>query len=177
MITATIGTGMLIAVVATSLVIVRRRLRYEWWYAVHLLAYGGIALSWFHEIPTGNELVLDRNAANYWRALYIVTLVVLIVWRVLVPLAAAFRYRLRVAEVTVEGSDVVSLRITGRNLGRLRAEPGQFFLWRFLAPRSWGTAHPFSLSAAPDASPARACSPRARSACSPTHAGRATRSS
>ena len=41
MITATIGTGMLIAVVATSIVIVRRRLRYEWWYAVHLLAYGG----------------------------------------------------------------------------------------------------------------------------------------
>ena len=27
---------------------------------------------------------------------------------------------------------------------------GQFFLWRFLARRSWGTAHPFSLSAAPD---------------------------
>jgi predicted ferric reductase len=155
MITATIGTGMLIAVVATSLVIVRRRLRYEWWYAVHLLAYGGIALSWFHEIPTGNELVLDRNAANYWRALYIVTLVVLVVWRVLVPLAAAFRYRLRVAEVTVEGDDVVSLRITGRNLARLRAQPGQFFLWRFLAPRSWGTAHPFSLSAAPDGSSLR----------------------
>ena len=72
MITATIGTAMLIAVVATSVVIVRRRLRYEWWYAVHLLAYAGIALSWFHEIPTGNELVLDRAAADYWRGLYIV---------------------------------------------------------------------------------------------------------
>ena len=67
MITATIGTGLLIAVVATSLVIVRRRLRYEWWYAVHLMAYAGIALSWFHEIPTGNELVLHRVAADYWR--------------------------------------------------------------------------------------------------------------
>ena len=61
MITATIGTALLLAVVATSLVIVRRRLSYEWWYAVHLLAYAGIALSWFHEIPTGNELVLDRD--------------------------------------------------------------------------------------------------------------------
>ena len=57
MITATIGTALLIAVVATSVVIVRRRLRYEWWYAVHLLAYAGIALAWFHQIPTGNELV------------------------------------------------------------------------------------------------------------------------
>jgi predicted ferric reductase len=38
MITATIATVMLLGVVATSLVIVRRRLGYEWWYAVHLLA-------------------------------------------------------------------------------------------------------------------------------------------
>src|SRR2546426_536855 len=74
MITATIGTAMLLAVVATSLVIVRRRLSYEWWYVVHLLAYAGIALSWFHEIPTGNELVLDHTAADYWRALYVATL-------------------------------------------------------------------------------------------------------
>ena len=149
MITATVGTAMLIAVVATSVVIVRRRLRYEWWYAVHLLAYAGIALSWFHEIPTGNELVLDRAAANYWRGLYIVTIAVLLIWRVLVPLSSALRYRLRVAEVIVEGPGVVSLRITGRNLDRLRARAGQFFLWRFVTRRSWGTAHPFSLSAAP----------------------------
>jgi predicted ferric reductase len=45
---------------------------------------------------------------------------------------------------------VVSLRITGRNVHRLRASAGQFFLWRFLARGAWGTAHPFSLSAAPD---------------------------
>ena len=150
MITATIGTGMMLAVVATSIVIVRRRLRYEWWYTVHLLAYGGIALSWFHEIPTGNELVLSRIAADYWRALYLVTLAVLVVWRVLVPIAAALRYGLRVAEVTPEGPGVVSLRITGRNVERLGAHAGQFFLWRFLARGAWGTAHPFSLSAAPD---------------------------
>src|SRR6266571_3268689 len=31
MITATVGTALLLAVVATSYVIVRRRLRYEWW--------------------------------------------------------------------------------------------------------------------------------------------------
>jgi predicted ferric reductase len=150
MITATVGTGMMIAVVATSLVIVRRKARYEWWYTVHLMAYAGIALSWFHEIPTGNELVLDRLASDYWRALYLVTIAVLVIWRLLVPLSDALRYGLRVAEVTAEGPGVVSLRITGRNLDRLRADAGQFFLWRFLARRAWGTAHPFSLSAAPD---------------------------
>ena len=150
MITATVGTGMLIGVVATSLVIVRRRLSYEWWYVVHLLAYAGIALAWFHQIPTGNELVLDRTAANYWRALYVATIVVAVVFRVLAPIAGALRHRLRVAEVVPEGPGVVSVRITGRKLDRLRAQAGQFFLWRFLDGRRWHTAHPFSLSAAPD---------------------------
>ena len=150
MITATVGTALFIAVGATSLVIARRRLRYEWWYSVHLMAYAAIALSWFHEIPTGNELVLSRVAADYWRALYLVTIVVLVIWRVLVPLARAARYRLRVAEVTREGPGVVSLRITGRSLDRMGVHAGQFFLWRFLARRVWGTAHPFSLSAMPE---------------------------
>jgi predicted ferric reductase len=150
MITATIGTVMLLAVVGTSYVIVRRRLSYEWWYAVHLLAYAGIALAWFHEIPTGNELVLDRMAADYWRALYIATIVVLAGFRILAPLVQAFRYRLRVAEVVEEGPGVISIRIAGRGLDRLRARPGQFFLWRFLDRHRWWTTHPFSLSEAPD---------------------------
>src|SRR2546423_1555794 len=150
MITATIGTFLLIAVVVTSVVIVKRRLRYEAWYAVHLAAYAGIALAWFHQIPTGNELVLDHAAADYWRALYLVTLGLLVVFRVLAPLAKAFRHRLRVAEVVAEGPGVVSLRITGRRLEALNARAGQFFLWRFLDRRRWWASHPFSLSAAPD---------------------------
>jgi predicted ferric reductase len=150
MITATVGTVLLIAVVVTSIVIVKRRLRYEWWYSVHLLAYAGIALAWFHEIPTGNELVLNTIAADYWRALSVATLALLVVFRVLAPALAALRYRLRVAAVVEEGPGVVSLWITGRGLDRLRAHAGQFFLWRFLTRGRWLKAHPFSLSAAPD---------------------------
>ena len=52
--------------------------------------------------------------------------------------------------MVTEGPGVVSLRITGRRLERLRAQAGQFFLWRFLARDRWWTAHPFSLSEAPD---------------------------
>jgi predicted ferric reductase len=150
MITATVGTALLIAVVVTSVVIVRRRLRYEAWYAVHLLAYAGIALAWFHQIPTGNELVLDRVAADYWRALYLGTLGLLVAFRIVGPVLNALRYRLRVAEVVAEGHGIVSLRITGRRLDRLDAHPGQFFLWRFLDRKRWWAAHPFSLSEAPD---------------------------
>ena len=62
MITATVGTAFLVAVVLTSVAVARRRLPYEWWYAIHLAAYAGIALAWFHQIPTGNELALDEMA-------------------------------------------------------------------------------------------------------------------
>lgn len=150
MITATVGTFLFVVVTVSSVVVVRRRLRYEWWYAVHLAAYAAIALAWFHQIPTGNELVLDRVAADYWTSLYIATFAVLVVFRVGVPLANAWRYRLRVAEVVEEGPGVVSLRITGRKVERLNVQPGQFFLWRFLARDSWWASHPFSLSAPND---------------------------
>jgi predicted ferric reductase len=149
MITATVGTFLFIAVVVSSVVVVRRRLRYEWWYLVHLTAYAAIALAWFHQIPTGNELVLDRVAADYWTSLYIATLVLLVLFRIGVPVLNAFRFQLRVADVVEEGPGVVSLRIAGRGLDRLKADSGQFFLWRFLARDSWWASHPFSLSATP----------------------------
>jgi predicted ferric reductase len=150
MVTATIGTALMIGVVVSSLVIVRRRLPYEGWYFVHLSIYAGIALSYLHQLPTGNEFTTHRAQANYWIALYVVTLVVLVCFRLAAPAFGAFRYRLRVAEVTREGPGVVSLRITGRHLDRLNARAGQFMLWRFFTRGRWWQAHPFSLSAAPD---------------------------
>jgi predicted ferric reductase len=150
MITATIGTALLVAVVVSSVVIVRRRLRYETWYAVHLAAYAAIALAWFHQIPTGNELAYDHLAADYWRALYMATLGLIVGFRVLAPLARSFRHGLRVDEVIHEAPGVVSVRVAGRGLERLDARAGQFFLWRFLDRKRWWSSHPFSLSAAPD---------------------------
>jgi predicted ferric reductase len=150
MITATVGTALLVVVGLTSVAVARRRLRYEWWHAIHLAAYAGIALAWFHQIPTGNELAVDDVAANYWRALYLVTLGAVVAFRIGAPIVDALRFRLRVTEVVPEGDDVVSVRVTGRQLDRLGARPGQFFLWRFLTPGRWWEAHPFSLSQAPD---------------------------
>jgi predicted ferric reductase len=150
MITATIGTALLVAVVVSSVVIVRRRLRYETWYAVHLAAYAAIALAWFHQIPTGNELAYDHLAADYWRALYVATLALIVGFRVFAPLAKSFRHGLRVHEFIHEAPGVVSVRIAGRGLERLDARAGQFFLWRFLDRKRWWSSHPFSLSAAPD---------------------------
>jgi predicted ferric reductase len=150
MVTATIGTGLMLLVVATSLMIVRRRLPYEAWYAVHLLAYAGIALGYLHQIPTGNELTTDHVAQRYWHLLYIVPLALVVVFRLLLPPARAWWHGLRVARVEREGAGVVSVYISGRRLHRLRARPGQFFIWRFLTKGLWWESHPFSLSAAPD---------------------------
>jgi predicted ferric reductase len=150
MVTATIGTALMVGVVISSLVIVRRRLPYEGWYFVHLSIYAGIALTYLHQLPTGNEFTTNGSQRDYWIALYVVTLALLVCFRLLQPAWGAFRYRLRVADVTPEAPGVVSLRITGRNLDQLHARAGQFMLWRFLTRGRWWQAHPFSLSAAPD---------------------------
>lgn len=149
MVQALIGTALLIMVGVTSAVIVRRRLRYETWYAVHLMAYLGIFLAWFHQIPNGNELVLSPIPIAYWTALYVVTLQLVAVFRVIQPLVRGVWYGMRVTQVIPEGPGVVSLRISGRHLDWMDVRAGQFFLWRFLAPGMWQESHPFSLSAAP----------------------------
>ena len=150
MVPALIGTLLLIAVAATSIAIARRRLRYETWYAVHLMAYLGIFLTWFHQIPTGNEFIGAPLAAAFWTALYVGTLQLVVLFRLLQPALGFLWHRMRVAEVTPEGPGVVSLRIIGHHLDWLNARPGQWLSWRFLDGERWREAHPFSLSAAPD---------------------------
>jgi predicted ferric reductase len=140
----------MLLVVATSLMIVRRRLPYELWYLVHLLAYAGIALGYLHQIPTGNDLTTDAAAQRYWHLLYLVPLALVVVFRVVLPIARSTWHGLRVAEVVHESPTVVSLHIEGRWMRYLGARAGQFFIWRFLAPGLWWESHPFSLSAAPD---------------------------
>jgi predicted ferric reductase len=149
-ITATAGTLLLVAVAAMSVRPIRRRLRYESWYFAHLYTYLAIALAFSHQIATGQDFVGNAAARVYWLALYLVTLGMLVLFRVVRPVALAAAHRLRVERVIEEAPGVVSIEITGRGLDRLRAQPGQFFLWRFLTRDCWWQAHPFSLSAAPD---------------------------
>jgi predicted ferric reductase len=150
-ITATAGLALLVAVVVTSVVAVRRRLRYETWYFVHLYAYLGVALAFSHQLATGTDFLGRPAARAYWTALYVVTLGALVVFRILQPLARSLLvHRLRVERVIEEAPGVVSLEIGGARLHRLRAQAGQFFTWRFLTRDRWWEAHPFSLSAAPD---------------------------
>jgi predicted ferric reductase len=149
MVTATIGTAIMVLVVLTSITIVRRRMRYESWYFVHFTVYAGIALGYLHQLPTGNEFVVHPVQADYWISLYVATLAILLAYRVVRPMRNAFRYRLRVRSVTVEAPGVTSIEVTGRDLHALRAQAGQFMLWRFITKGRWWQSHPFSLSAIP----------------------------
>jgi predicted ferric reductase len=150
MVAATVGTGLMVFVGVSSLVIARRRLPYELWYGIHLTIYAGIGLGYLHQIPTGNDLTVNPVQADYWIALYCSVLALIIAFRVIVPVIRLRRYALRVERVERESDDVVSIYVCGRNLDRLRARGGQFFIWRFLSRGLWWQAHPFSISATPD---------------------------
>jgi predicted ferric reductase len=115
----------------------RRRIRYETWYFIHLYTYLAVVLGFSHQLATGTEFAGDKLARTYWYAIYLVTLAA-VLWRLV------RNKRLRVARV-VDAGDVVHVEMSGA----LHARPGQFFRWRFLTRGRWFEAHPFSLSAAP----------------------------
>ncbi|ATL27561.1 ferric reductase-like transmembrane domain-containing protein [Streptomyces formicae] len=143
---ATVGTALLGAVGVSSARAVRRRVPHETWRAVHLLTYLGAALAFAHQLA-GPDVAGSVLTLWLW-ALAHATVAVLLVWyRLVVPVRQALRHSLRVIDVRTEGPGVVSVVVQGIGLDGLRAEPGQFFRWRFLRRRLWHTALPFSLSA------------------------------
>ncbi|WP_079044088.1 ferredoxin reductase family protein [Streptomyces kanamyceticus] len=143
---ATVGTALLGAVGVSSARAVRRRVPHETWRAVHLLTYLGAALAFAHQLA-GPDVAGSVLTLWLW-ALAHATVAVLLVWyRLVVPVRQALRHSLRVIDVRTEGPGVVSVVVQGIGLDELRAEPGQFFRWRFLRRRLWHTALPFSLSA------------------------------
>ncbi|MFG1920984.1 ferric reductase-like transmembrane domain-containing protein [Cryptosporangium sp. NPDC048952] len=144
---ATIGAVMFVVIGALSARAARKRMSYEAWHLIHLGTYLAIALSFLHQFSTGADFVGNKPAQYAWSTLYGVISVLLLWYRVVVPVRSAFRHRLRVAGVRMEGPDVVSVYLSGRYLDELKAEPGQFFRWRFFTPSSWWASNPYSLSA------------------------------
>jgi predicted ferric reductase len=151
---AAAGTVLMLMAATASVRAARKRMKHETWHGLHLLMYLSVALGFAHMLA-GPDLVGHRVLQIGWALAYTYIAALLLQHRVLTPLRQAARHRLRVAEVRQEGPGVVSILVEGNHLQELRAEPGQFFRWRFLTPDHWGNAHPFSLSAAPTASTLR----------------------
>lgn len=148
---ATAAFLLLIGVGLVSARAARRRLRYETWFYLHFSTYLAAWLAFGHQLATGAQFTGDRMAQIAWYVLYLGVAALLVWYRFLGPVRLWARHRLRVSRVTTDAPGVVSVHFTGRALRRLRAEPGQFFRWRFLSRGLWWSANPYSLSAAPDA--------------------------
>ena len=147
---AVIGLALMIAAIAISLPIARRRLRYEAWHGTHLVLYVAIALAFGHQLAVGSDFTDHRWFAVYWRVLYAGSFASLIAYRVLRPFWLLGRHRFVVAGLEAETGDVTSVHIEGMDMGAFSAEAGQFVIVRFLAPGFRWQAHPFSISARPD---------------------------
>jgi predicted ferric reductase len=149
---ATAGLALFVGVGILSARAVRRRVGYQTWYVLHLSTYLALALSFGHQLSTGGDFLHHPLNQALWIGLYVIVGGLVLGYRIGLPLRNALRHRLRVAAVVREGPGVVSVYVSGKRLEELRAEAGQFFLWRFLTPEGWWQAHPFSLSAAPNPS-------------------------
>jgi predicted ferric reductase len=145
-----LAATIIVAVAVVSSRAVRRRLSYEAWHAVHFLLYAAIGVGVAHQLLEGTTFPASLPATIYWWALWALVIGALVVSRIVVPLRRNAYHRLRVSQVVPESDDVVSVYVTGHDLGRLPARAGQFMIWRFLGHNPWWQANPFSLSAMPD---------------------------
>jgi predicted ferric reductase len=146
---ATVAGLLLLAVGVVSMRAARKRMRYETWYYLHFYTYLVVALALSHQFATGAEFMTNLTARLAWGGMYAAVAAAILSYRFLVPVRQAVRHRLRVESVHREAPGVVSMVISGRHLDELRAEPGQFFRWRFLTRGLWWVSSPYSLSAAP----------------------------
>lgn len=146
---AFVGYLMFLIIVGVSLELIRKRLKYEWWYLVHLLLYGAILITFDHQIANGHDFAGEWEPI-YWKILFYGTLLNVGYYRFLKPILSLRKYDFRVESIRQENNNVNSIIISGRDLSRFKARAGQFVLVRFIAKGFWTEAHPFSLSEMPD---------------------------
>lgn len=147
---ATAGFAVIVVLGALSIHSVRRRLRREVWWALHLFMYVALALAFAHEVVLGPSFVGHGLTKDIWSACWAASAGLVLTYRIWLPIFRSARYRLVIDEVRPEAPGVFSIILKGRNLERLRVSGGQFFEWRFLARGLWWQAHPFSISARPN---------------------------
>jgi len=145
---ALIGELLFITVVASSIYIARRRLKFETWYFVHLLVYLAIVCVSIHPFFVSDSFSGGEHplAIAYWLGLYCFVALNLLIWRFGLPVYNWLRFGWRIDEVLHENERTTSIYIRGRQLRRWRSRPGQFVMVRIFTRGLWWQEHPFSLS-------------------------------
>lgn len=129
----------------------RAKLSYEAWWTIHVSTYLAIALSFMHQILNGPMFISHPLNKAFWIFLYSAMVFCIVYWRIALPTYRSFRHSLKVEKIVVEGPNMVSVIMRGRDLDKLGAQGGQFFGWRFIAKGHALASHPYSLSASPTA--------------------------
>lgn len=145
---AYLGSVLLVIVIISSIAIVRKKVRYESWYLVHLATYVAVTLIFLHQIRIGD--LRSSGAWAYWVALNCIAGGSLIAYRWLRPMWLLLFHQFRVDHTRLESPGVWSVYITGRHMPRFGFHPGQYANLRFLDAQRWWQSHPFSFSAGPD---------------------------
>jgi predicted ferric reductase len=130
---------------------VRRRIKYENWWVVHLYMYLALGLAFFHQIRIGVMFLGHPLTQAFWISLWVLTTLCVVSFRIALPVTRNLRHQLRVSSVREEAPGVYSVIIKGRQISQLAVSGGQFFQWRFMTRELWWHAHPYSLSALPHA--------------------------
>ena len=147
--TATVGLALICLAGEISVRAIRRRIRREVWWTVHLYLYLALAISFAHVIVLGPSFAGHPLTRAVWSLAWAATAGLVLAYRVGLPVLRSLRHDLRVAEVRPEGPGVVSVICQGRRLDRLPVSGGQFLFWRFLTRDLWWQAHPYTLSELP----------------------------
>lgn len=150
-----VGLGLLVAVVVTSIVAVRRRFPYEAWHLIHLLSYAAVLVAVPHQLNSGGVLADGTWQRVYWIALFVLAFGSISLFRFVIPTVRSVRHGIRVAGIEPIAPGVVSIHLVGRDLHRLRTAGGQYAIWRFWTASTWWHAHPISFSAVPGPGSAR----------------------
>ena len=146
---AFLATDIFIIVVFFSIYIVRRHLKYELWYLIHILTYLAVILAWGHQLQNGQDFASNHLFVLYWYALYIFVFANLLYFRFFLQYYQFFKHRFYVESVVKENDSVSSMYISGRNIQQFKVQAGQFIMVRFLSGMKVLQSHPFSVSMLP----------------------------
>jgi ferredoxin-NADP reductase len=149
MLGAVVGLGLIVLAGVTSYRNVRKHLRPETWWTVHLYTYLGAAVAFSHQLATGTPFLGHPLARAYWISLWLLTAGVVASYRIGLPIVRSLAHRIKVVRVEQEAPGVVSVVVRGHRLDRLPVTGGQFLTFRFLVRGMWWRGHPYSLSALP----------------------------
>lgn len=145
---ATLGFLILLGTIIWSLTIIRKKLKYEWWYWVHVFNYLAIALIFLHihEMTENSQYWIWPV---FWFGLYTFTAFNVLWFRFTRPVIKFHKHKFVISKVDDLGQ-ATSIYISGQKMDKFKITAGQFMIFRFLQPGFWTQAHPFSMSMAPN---------------------------